>query len=530
MVEAVGLDREVLPFRIFAYFASPGGIRAQEVEAFHARFESTRWCRSATLPRLLDHTKQRYTELWTQLRAGSLAFDDLLLQRSLGSCFSVAPLVDRHNLARDLLELGRCIRSAKRTFGVRGLRSELRSRAARFRALVERAGQNVSTVAETQQVIVSGGAGTSASNAFSAPVARYWTQGPVRLRCVSVISETHDVKTFSFVATERCRFQYLPGQAATLELDLDGQRVVRTYTISSTPSRPDLLSFTIKRVPHGLVSNWLNDHVRPGFELTVRGPHGRFSWVAQPSERALFISAGSGITPLLSMIRYIYDIGAAVDLVFWHAARTLEDRIAHDELSWLAGRLPCFRLVYCLSRQASEWSGLAGRVTLAKLQASVPDFVERTVFLCGPKDFMRTTETILRDAGLPAERLLSESFGERRASSTPVAPSTSPGEPTQHFALAMPRPSAVAEAHTVELRRSGITLRVTGEPILVAVESAGVSVASSCRSGSCGTCKVRKVSGDMLMDEEAGLEPAARADGFVLLCVGHPTSAVVLDI
>ena len=116
-----------------------------------------------------------------------------------------------------------------------------------------------------------------------------------------VVDVTHDVKTFTLASAGQHLFHFEPGQFVTLRLDVDGTEVLRSYTVSSPPTRPHALSITVKRKPGGVVSPWLHDTVRPGTELRVQPPLGVFSTSRHPASKYLFLSAGSGITPLMSM-------------------------------------------------------------------------------------------------------------------------------------------------------------------------------------------------------------------------------------
>ncbi|MBP5090620.1 glycine-betaine demethylase subunit GbcB, partial [Pseudomonas chlororaphis] len=171
------------------------------------------------------------------------------------------------------------------------------------------------------------------SNNFLNPVTtQTWANGRHIVRCVKVIQETWDVRTFCFMADQPIMFFFKPGQFVTLELEIEGQPIMRSYTISSSPSVPYSFSVTIKRVPGGKVSNWLHDTLHEGQELAVHGPVGLFNAIDFPSPKILYLSGGVGITPVMSMARWFYDTNGNVDMVFIHSARSPKDIIYHREL------------------------------------------------------------------------------------------------------------------------------------------------------------------------------------------------------
>ncbi|NEO31792.1 MAG: FHA domain-containing protein [Symploca sp. SIO3C6] len=251
---------------------------------------------------------------------------------------------------------------------------------------------------------------------------KQWIKGKITLRCLRVIAETNDVKTFVFGAEPAVLFNYKPGQFVTLELPINGQTIKRPYSISSTPSRPHTLEITVKRVPTpaefpdalpGVVSNWLHDNITVGCEIKLSGPMGKFTCMANPSQKLLLISAGVGITPMISMSRWIYDKGADTDVVFFHSARTPGDIIFRCELELMAARKPNFKLAVTTTgaAQASAWLGYRGRFNRSMLQGIAPDFQERTVYVCGPDKFMQEVKSMLEELQFPMENYHQESFG-----------------------------------------------------------------------------------------------------------------------
>lgn len=164
------------------------------------------------------------------------------------------------------------------------------------------------------------------------------------------------------MADQPIMFFFKPGQFVTLELEIEGKPVMRSYTISSSPSVPYSFSITVKRVPGGLVSNFLHDTMHEGAELPVHGPVGLFNAIDFPAQKVLYLSGGVGITPVMSMARWFYDTNGNVDMVFVHSARSPKDIIYHRELEQMASRIPNFSLhIIC---EKHGWAS-RGRVTVA---------------------------------------------------------------------------------------------------------------------------------------------------------------------
>lgn len=333
------------------------------------------------------------------------------------------------------------------------------------------------------------------------------------LTCVRIDQITHDVKSFTFAPPQPLRYQ--AGQYVTLTVDVAGRPVERCYTISSPPTRPDALTITVKRVPDGPVSNWLHDRVTVGDRIGVRGPLGRFSTASHPASRYLFLSAGSGITPLMSMTREIHDRAEPADVVFVHNARTPRDIVFRHELDSLAMRSNLTVAAVCEDDAPDEiWDGPRGRLTLSLLLRLAPDLHEREVFTCGPPAYMRAVDELLRAAGVSPARCHQESFtisSPTREATAPVADQAVPG-------------------YSVELRRSGRTVECDGATtILDAVSRAGVVVPSSCGEGVCGTCKSTLLDGRVDMQHAGGIRPREIAEDKILLCCSKPLDDLVID-
>lgn len=332
------------------------------------------------------------------------------------------------------------------------------------------------------------------------------------LVCVAVHDVTHDVRSFVLRPTRPARYRFLPGQYLTLTLDLDRQPVSRCYTIASPPLRPEELTITVKRVPGGPVSNWLHDHLRPGDPVTASGPFGRFSNVHHRADKYLLLSAGSGITPLMSMLRTIHAAAEPVDVVFVQHARTPADIVFRDELRLIEAEHPGVHVATVCEGDAEHerWTGPRGRVSLPMLLDVAPDLVDREVFTCGPAPYMDAVRGLLAQAGADPERCHEESF-DLAAPGAPVAACT-------------------GTTYTLELQRSGRVVECDEDTtVLAAVAQAGLSMPSSCQEGMCGTCKTTLVAGRVEMNHAGGIRPREIAQNKILLCCSRPRDNLILD-
>lgn len=345
------------------------------------------------------------------------------------------------------------------------------------------------------------------------------------LVCRSVLDITHDVRSFHFEAADGSAFAFEPGQFVTLHLEIDGQPISRCYTISSPPTRPQRISITVKRVPGGQVSNWLHDNVVAGTRLRVNAPLGAFTLRASTARKYLFLSAGSGITPLMSMTRTLSDLASDADVLFVHSARTPADIIFRSELAAITAIHPNVRVIHVCEDDSpgDRWMGLRGRLSPAMVSAIVPDLHERLAYTCGPAAYMKSVRNILRELGFDMAGYHEESFDfALLASSLDVATIEPP---------ALDAGRTQGRSYSVEFVRSGVTVTCPADkPLLEAAYDAGVRVPSSCTQGLCGTCKSTKLSGEVDMRHNGGIRPREVAQNKILLCCSRPVSDLRIDV
>ena len=351
------------------------------------------------------------------------------------------------------------------------------------------------------------------------PAVRYW-QDDETLECVSVIPEAPDVRTFCFAAPSGALFSYLPGQFLTLELPVPGGPLYRTYTISSSPSRPLSISVTVKAQPGSLGTRWMLDNLVPGMRIKAMGPAGHFTSHHHPAEKYLFISAGSGITPMMSMVTYMYDQGRIPDVVFVNCAKRPSDIISRERLEHMSSRFEGIELRWVVEHgdRYQPWTGYQGMFNQLMLGLMAPDYLEREVFCCGPEPFMQAVRDALAGLGFDMDHYHQESF----------QPSLAAEDADATEGDVVPDEDASAE---VEFTVSGVSQKCTEtDTILATARNAGLNIPSGCTFGVCGTCKIKKVSGQVHMVHNGGITDDDIADGYVLACCSHPIGKVEVEV
>lgn len=343
------------------------------------------------------------------------------------------------------------------------------------------------------------------------------------LECVSILPESPDVVTVCFQAPSGRPFRFLAGQFITLELPVPGGPLYRTYTISSSPSRPMSLTVTIKAQSDSIGTRWIIDNLRPGMRLKATGPAGRFTSAHHPAEKYLFISAGSGITPMMSMTAEIYDLGRHCDIVFVNVARRPSEIIFRRRLEHMATRIEGLDLKWVVEKSDpfQPWTGYQGRFNQLMLGLMAPDYLEREVFCCGPEGFMQAVREALVGLGFDMARYHQESF---HAAQMPVAGLIEAPQPHDD----LPEEDVQAE---IAFEMSGVTHACPEtETVLAAARAAGIAIPSGCTFGVCGTCKVKKTSGAVHMVHNGGITEEEIEEGFILACCSNPRGKLGLEL
>lgn len=344
-----------------------------------------------------------------------------------------------------------------------------------------------------------------------------WDAQNELLEVMNIILETPDVKTFCFRTASNNWFSYAPGQFITLELPIAGQMVYRTYTLSSTPSRPIYLTITVKAQAGSYASRWMFDTLKVGMRVRAFGPAGEFHLYNHPAKKYCFISAGSGITPMMSMTSYLFDQGGDLDVSFIHCTRRPSDIIFRSGLELMANRMPGLKLHWMVEERDlhSVWAGYVGRINKALLELSTPDYLEREVFCCGPAPFMQAVRHLLQVNGFTMQHYHEESF--QAAVVQPEQPLSLDFDPTDEAPVLT----------QISFLNSGQSITANQQmTILQASIQAGLNIPSACQVGICGACKVKCVSGETQMSHSGGISEHDIEQGYILACCSRPLSDV----
>jgi ferredoxin-NADP reductase len=349
-----------------------------------------------------------------------------------------------------------------------------------------------------------------------------------KLRISQVFQETPDVKTFRLMNPLGgvLPFDYLPGQFLTVTVPTDGKPVKRSYTIASSPTQHDYAEITVKHEEGGVVSGYLNASVQPGDLLEFTGPSGSFIFTGRECKCIILIGAGVGITPLMSVLRYLIDRSWPGDIYLLFGCGTPQDIIFREELDYLQRRHSNLRVVIAVSHpEGTDWKGPAGRISKELIAQSVPDLPSRYVHICGPVPMMEAVKKMLAELGVPSERVKTEAFGPALGKPEPSRTQTAvpAGVGTDEAAARLALP-------TVAFSQSDKSAPLPADKVILDVaDEIGVDIDNSCRVGTCGICRVKLLSGSVTMAVEDGLEPDDKEQGIILACQAKSTGNVVVD-
>jgi ring-1,2-phenylacetyl-CoA epoxidase subunit PaaE len=343
----------------------------------------------------------------------------------------------------------------------------------------------------------------------------------LRVAAIDELTDDAVALTFDVPPSLRDDFAFVHGQHLSIRSSDD---VRRSYSICSPPSS-GTLRIGVKRLPGGAFSEGVVERLRVGDELEVMTPAGRFTSTLDPEARKTYVAvaAGSGITPVLSIVAAILEgePGSSVTLIY--ANRSLRSVMFLDEVHDLKDRFPTrLQIVHVLSRETQDVELFSGRLDGERLTrilaALMPASEVDEWFLCGPQQMVTDLRTALTDVGVASTRVHSELFHADPVQRAPVAALAGGVEGAAHVTIRL------------DGRSSDLDLRPDDVPVLEAALRVRSDLPFACKGGVCGTCRARLVEGTVAMDANYALEPEEIERGYVLTCQSHPTSErVVLD-
>ncbi len=327
----------------------------------------------------------------------------------------------------------------------------------------------------------------------------------IPLQIKKIITETADTKSFILSAPGGESLDYQPGQFLTFVFpNISGGEDRRSYSISSTPVLQEPLKITVKRVANGAYSRWLTDKAKEGDMVNTTGASGYF---VLPGDMAvhkqfLFFAAGSGITPVISLIKTILHVSNDTTIVLVYSNRSVSQTIFYDELLQLQEKFSHRLQVDFLFSADTRHRGK--RLNVGMITVAAHTYPRAVFYVCGPLEYMRTITIVLRTEGIAENAIHKEIFYSEKPVIKEMPPDVLP--------------------HEVRLTLEGKEYHFTsGYPvtILQAAKALGIPVPYSCEAGQCGTCSATCVSGKVWMWHNDVLLEDEIAKGRVLTCTGY---------
>lgn len=334
------------------------------------------------------------------------------------------------------------------------------------------------------------------------------------LVCIDKYFETNDAITIRLaVPCESFLFQFKAGQFINIGVEIAGKMEFRAYSISSTAGE-DYLQLTIKRVKDGKVSNFIIDSLVIGETVQVLPPTGEFNCIDHPprqhngKQKALLISAGCGISPVMAMAKHLLSLEQTVDITFLHIARSPQETIYFDLLETLHAVYKNFSLKLLLKNQGGTYYP-QGRLDKQWLQELVPDLLQRTVYLCGSNQFMQDVQGYLVALGFNMENFFQESFTPDITAAKDVTD----------------------ESVQVTVQSFNQIIEATkGEVLADVLEREELPLIVACRSGICGSCKCKVNDGGVQSGSHQTLTEDEVAQGYVLACSSTIESNLTIEL
>lgn len=353
-----------------------------------------------------------------------------------------------------------------------------------------------------------------------------------RLKIIDVRRETTDCVSIAFdvPADLKEEFRFSQGQNITLRMTMEGQEVRRSYSICSSPLEPEL-RIAVKKVAGGLFSTFANEELATGHELEILPPSGKFytDLKADHSKQYLAFAAGSGITPVISLIKTTLAVEPASQFTLVYGNKNRLSIIFREELESLKNRyMDRLSLHHILSREELDIPLYQGRIDPLKCDDLCERLIDPSsmdeVFLCGPEQMIFSVKDWLEGKGVDRKKIHFELFHTLDGSPATARRTGTESRP----------PSSREETSRVTVRLDGVShsfdLPYEGSSVLEAALMEGIDLPFACKGGVCCTCRARLMEGKVEMDANYALEADELNKGFILTCQSHPRSEnVVID-
>lgn len=322
----------------------------------------------------------------------------------------------------------------------------------------------------------------------------------------SVIKETDDVYTIELIAQDF--YPYEPGQYALVSIK-NTPDIARAYTLSSSPGLSRFITLTVRRIKDGVGSNWLTSEVKEGDQIWLSDPMGEFTCTKIVSDNYLLVAGGCGVTPIMSMTRWLLKNRPEINIVVLYSIHAPKDVIFKREWALLQEQFPQLKL-FMNASVGAEPGFLSGRISHEILTGLAPNIADYTVLTCGPESYMNDLRAITETIGIPAERFFWEQF-HSSAENCLI-------DNSKQVTLTITNP--VPQTFSAPV---GMTL-------LAALEEHKAPIIAACRSGICGSCKTLVVSGDYDAKTSGPLTEEEIKQGYVLACSCQLKGNITVDL
>lgn len=334
-----------------------------------------------------------------------------------------------------------------------------------------------------------------------------------------IVNEILDTKKGAKILRLISSDGYLPpfqaGQYINVVLDINGARTTRPYSLSSSPKQRSYYEITVAEIKNGYVSDYVLNNIKVGDTLITSGPSGHFFYnKAFHKNKSLFLAGGSSITPFMSMVRDILLSGEDRDVILLYGSRTLNTAIYHEELTKLSEEFLNFKYHLVLSEKDESWNGDFGFLDENIIKKYAPDYLERTAYISGPNVMHHFCKNTLLNMGMKQKDIRDEVFGS-----------------SQDITKEDGWPTNVSKDDVFKLKVGDKVIDAkANEPILVALERAGVRVNVCCCSGECSLCRVKLASGKAYLANGMLLRLADQKYGYIHSCKAYPISDLEIEL